>query len=201
MVFTERTFPFIAGSHAGWDSFGIERMVTKASGNILYELNGEKALDVYKRNLDKLGEKLPESAIKYPVSVRISEHERPIIRTVIAVNETDKSIELAGDIPLLSSVKLMKANPDRIILGAQKSAEHSINQKNKLPQLAILVSCIGRQVILDQLINEELEVVRETFGESCYLSGFYSYGEFAPISKTCQGVLHNQTMTITTIRE
>lgn len=189
------------GSHAGWDSFGIERIVTKASGNILYELNGEKALKIYKASLNILGAKLPEHAINYPVSIRFLENERPIIRTVIAINEENQSIEFAGDIPLHCSLKLMKGNIDRIIIGAQKSAIDSMSSHQKNPQLAIVVSCIGRQVILKHLINEELEIVRETIGETCYLAGFYSYGEFAPISKSSPGVLHNQTMTITTISE
>lgn len=189
------------GSHAGWDSYGIERVATKSEGNILYELNGESAASIYKRYLDSLGEKLPEATISYPLSVRFSENERPIIRTVIGLNEMDGSIELAGDIPMYSSVKLMKANLDRIISGAKKSAENSIDTHIKTPQLAIVISCIGRQVILEQLVNEELEVIKETLGDTCHLSGFYSYGEFAPLSETCQGVLHNQTMTITTISE
>lgn len=189
------------GSHAGWDTFGIERVVTKSKGNVLYELNGEKALKIYKETLDVPSERLPESAINYPMSLRFLENERPIIRTVIALNEEDQSIEFAGDIPLHSSVKLMKANIDRIIIGAQRSAQDSLANKEHQPQLALLVSCIGRQVILQNLIQEELEVVKETLGDTCFLSGFYSYGEFAPISKTCPSVLHNQTMTITTISE
>ncbi len=189
------------GSHAGWDSSGIERVVTKSDGNILYELNGESAGNIYKNYLEKLGEKLPEATINYPISLRFSENERPIIRTVIGLNNKEGSIELAGDIPLHSSVKLMKANLDRIISGSKKAAEYSINPRNKMPHLAILVSCIGRQVVLKQLINEELEVIKETLGDTCFLSGFYSYGEFTPLSETCRGVLHNQTMTITTISE
>lgn len=189
------------GSYAGWDSFGIERVVTKSEGNLLFELNQERAADIYINALTAIGITSPDEFINYPLSVRFSEDERPIIRTVIGYNETNGSIELAGDIPLHSSVKLMKANLDRIITGAKTSAENSINPQCKSPQLAILVSCIGRQAVLQQLITEELDVIKETLGDSCALTGFYSYGEFAPLSKTCKSVLHNQTMTITTISE
>lgn len=189
------------GSHAGWDSYDIERIATKVSGNILYELNGEKALKIYKSCLSKLNKKIEDSPFWHPVSIRIFEEERPIIRTVIGFNEEDDSIMFAGDIPLNCSVKLMKANLDRIITGAKKSAQDCLIGQQSKPQLAILVSCIGRQVVLNKLINEELEIVKETLGDNCALSGYYSYGEFAPISKSSRGVLHNQTMTITTITE
>jgi len=189
------------GSFAGWDSFGIERIVTRSEGNILYELNGEKALPIYKNYLSTIHEEFPSAAIKFPISVRIKEDQRPIVRTVAGYCEKEQSIEFAGDIPLYSSVKLMKANLDRIIQGAKKSAQQCLSPQHIKPQLALLISCMGRQAILENDIQEEIEVVREVFDENCTITGFYSYGEYAPISNASHGVLHNQTMTITTISE
>ena len=190
-----------SGSNAGWDSFGTERIVTKSEGNKLYEVNGKSAYKLYTNYLESLGEHLPTAVVKYPISVRISEYERPIIRSVVGLDPEEQCLIFAGDIPLYSSVKLMKGNLDRIIQGAKKSAEESTTLPLKTPKLALLVSCMGRQAILQQNVQEELEIVHETLGSTCVLTGFYSYGEIAPISNTCKGVLHNQTMTITTISE
>ena len=66
--------------------------------------------------------------------------------------------------------------------------------------LALLVSCVGRRLVMGDAVEEELEVVREILGKGMTLAGFYSYGEFAPLGSTeCK--LHNQTMTVTCIGE
>jgi hypothetical protein len=99
--------------------------------------------------------------------------------------------------------KLMKANFERIIDGASGAASMSVEPlgQNK-PDLAILISCIGRKLVLKERIEEEIEAVRSIVGEGAAIIGFYSYGEIcptAPTEKQCQ--LHNQTMTITTFKE
>lgn len=50
-------------------------------------------------------------------------------------------------------------------------------------------------------IGEEVEAVRAVFGATTEVTGFYSNGEIGPFSATAPAKLHNQTMTITTIRE
>ena len=72
---------------------------------------------------------------------------------------------------------------------------------SKTPDLAILISCVGRKLVLNQRTEEEIESVREVLGESTVLSGFYSYGEIAPFMSSTKCELHNQTMTITTFSE
>jgi hypothetical protein len=69
-------------------------------------------------------------------------------------------------------------------------------------QLAVLISCVGRKLVLKERIEEETEAIREVFGPSTALAGFYSYGEISPMTPTRnQCELHNQTMTITTFSE
>ncbi len=191
------------GSMGGWDSFGIERLVSKSENNVLYELDGKPALALYKSFLgEQYSNQLPASGLLFPLNLRIKQGDDPIVRTILAINEEDQSLTFAGDIPVGSYVRLMKANFDRLIDGAVGAAKSTLtNENNNNPDLAILISCVGRKLLLKQLVEEEVEGVKEILGPNTVLCGFYSYGEISPFSKDAKCELHNQTMTITTFKE
>ena len=188
------------GSLGGWDPFGPERKITKSKGNILYELDGKPALKLYKEYLGEKAKGLPGTGLLFPLSLEINGKGK-IVRTILAVDEKAQSITFAGDMPEGVSARLMKANFERLIDGAGGAAKMS-SLKNASPELAILISCIGRKLVLKERVEEEVEAVQEMLGKKTSLTGFYSYGEISPAvptSKQCQ--LHNQTMTITTFKE
>ncbi len=188
-------------SKGGWDSFGIERLVTKSDKNVLYELDGKPALEIYKSFLGAQAANLPSSGLLFPLSLRTTEDSKPVVRTILGVSEEDQSLTFAGNIPQGAYVRLMKANIDRLILGAEDSAHMAKNEIKEESQLAILISCVGRRLVLKQLVEEEIEVVKEVVGETPSITGFYSYGEIAPFGEFSPCELHNQTMTITTLAE
>lgn len=194
------------GSLGGWDTFGPERLISKSKDNILYELDGRPALQLYKEYLGDQAQGLPGTGLLFPLSLRLKTDDgkdTEIVRTLLAVDESDQSMTFAGDMPEGVYAKLMKANFDRLIDGASDAAKMSIQSSpSSSPELAILISCIGRKLVLKERIEEEVEEVREVVGKSAAITGFYSYGEIcptAPSEKQCQ--LHNQTMTITTFAE
>lgn len=188
-------------SKGGWDSFGIERLVTKSNKNVLFELDGKPALEIYKSFLGDEAKNLPSSGLLFPLSMRDNESTLPVVRTILAIDEKDQSLTFAGNIPQGSYVRLMKANIDRLINGAESSAKSAHQAMEEGSELAILISCVGRRLVLKQMVEEEVEVVRETVGDSTKITGFYSYGEIAPFGEFSPCELHNQTMTITTISE
>ena len=190
------------GSLGGWDTFGPERLITRSRGNILYELDGKSALALYKQYLGEHAKGLPATGLLFPLSLRISDASRPVVRTLLSVDEKDQSMTFAGNMPENAYARLMKANFERLIDGAVGAARISSETIGSVtPELAILISCVGRKLILKQRIEEEVEGVRDILGESATYTGFYSYGEISPFAKggTCE--LHNQTMTITALRE
>lgn len=189
------------GSKGGWDSFGIERLVTKSDKNVLYELDGKPALELYKSFLGADAADLPGSGLRFPLSMRQKADQLPLVRTILAVDEENQSLTFAGNIPEGSYVRLMKANIDRLIDGAEQSAEITKQSIEKGAELAILISCVGRRLVLNQLVEEEVEAVREVLGQETSITGFYSYGEIAPFGQYSPCELHNQTMTITTFKE
>lgn len=189
------------GSKGGWDSFGLERLVTKSDKNVLYELDGEPALDLYKSFLGEKAAELPSSGLLFPLSLRDKDNQEPVVRTILGIDEATKSLKFAGNIPEGAYVRLMKANIDRLINGAGQSASLIGDVPNEDTQIAFLISCIGRRLVLKQFVEEEIEAVSEILGDNVMYTGFYSYGEIAPFKSFSPCSLHNQTMTITTFSE
>ena len=189
------------GSLGGWDPFGPERLVTRAKGSVLYELDGQPALGLYKRYLGHHVAQLPASGLLFPLSVRHGERDG-VVRTILAVDEREQSLTFAGEVPEGSFARLMRANSERLVEGAAGAALTSAGAlRGQAPDVAILISCVGRKLLLQQRIEEEVEIVRQTLGRRPVLTGFYSYGEIAPFTPTARSELHNQTMTITTLLE
>ena len=108
---------------------------------------------------------------------------------------------LAGDIPENSKVQLMMTNVDNIANASELAAKQALIKRETKPQLALLVSCIGRKLVLDQRVEEEIDEVVSVIGDDTTFCGFYSYGEIAPFNLEVNCQLHNQTMTITLISE
>jgi hypothetical protein len=190
------------GSLGGWDSFGPERLVTQSEGNVLYELDGHSALELYKKYLGEHAKDLPVTGLLFPLSLRTKTGETGVVRTILSIDENTSSMTFAGDVPEGSYVRFMKANFDRLIDGAVGAARTSFEAIGSVtPALAILISCVGRKLVLKQRIEEEVESVQDILGVSAILTGFYSYGEISPFAPGTQCELHNQTMTITTLSE
>ena len=188
------------GSFGGWETFGPERSITRANANVLYELDAEPALRLYKRYLGEEAAHLPGSALLVPLTVRSREHEMSaVVRTIIGVDEAAQSMTFAGDVPQGYVAQLMRGHFDALVDGAAQAGASAAQGGGAY--LAILVSCIGRKLLLGQRAGDEVEAVGATLGKQAVTAGFYSYGEIAPHRFSGRCELHNQTMTVTTIGE
>ncbi len=191
-----------SGSLGGWDPFGPERLITRSEGNVLFELDGRTALELYRDYLGEHAEGLPATGLLFPLSVRASSDDTPVVRTILGIDPDRQTMTFAGDMPRGAYARLMKANFERLIDGAADAAKTSLaTLGGTAPQLAILISCVGRKLVLKQRIEEEVEAVSEVLGGGAALTGFYSYGEIAPFSHSGRCELHNQTMTVTALAE
>jgi hypothetical protein len=187
------------GSQGGWDIFGPERLITRSDGNVLYELDGRPALQLYKQYLGDLAEGLPATGLLFPLAVRQDPEDRFLVRTILAVDEHEQSLTFAGDVPVGKRAQLMQANFDRLIGGAEQAAQQARNG-DLGPVLSIAISCVGRRLVLGDRTEEEVEATVAWLPSGSHQVGFYSYGEISPHSDgSCD--LHNQTMTLTTICE
>lgn len=193
------------GSAGGWSAFGPRRRISKSDGNILYTLDDRPALELYERYLGpEEVDALPSSALLFPLNIFDPEHpEHSVVRTVLAVDRQHRSMTFAGDMPEGWVAELMRGNVDRLTLGAAEAARQLDPQGGELPadSLVLLVSCIGRRLLMGQRTIDEVEAVSEVVGPHATRLGFYSYGEICPHSVSGLGEMHNQTMTVTAISE
>jgi hypothetical protein len=194
------------GSAGGWDLFGPRRQVTKSSGNVLFELDGQPALDLYERYLGPEDSKgLPGSALLFPIQVHDSRRpDSAVVRTVLAIDHEARSMTFAGDVPQGWTAQLMRGNFDRLAEGAADAARQAragLEASGGDHQLSILVSCIGRRLLMGQRTSDEAEAAGAELGAHTLRLGFYSYGEISPHAKSGVCELHNQTMTVTSFAE
>ncbi len=191
-------------SKGGWktsDNAEHEFVITKSKENVLYELNGRPALDVYKEFLGDEAADLPNSATPHPLQLILPE-EGEVVRAVLAINEEDGSMNYAGDMPEGITARLMHATENELIASAKEAGTESIAAlEGYEAQFALLVSCLGRKAVLGDRTHEEITAVRQAIGPKAAIHGFYSYGELCPETGKRQCLLHNQTMTITTFAE
>lgn len=193
------------GNAGGWDEFGPRRNITRSAGNVLFELDGAPALDLYKRYLGEEASGLPGTALLFPLRIYDPKQpDRDLVRTVLAVDHDKKSMTFAGDMPEGWVSQLMRGNFHRLAAGAAVAARQSVAGFTEKPgndSAAVLVSCIGRRLLMGQRTVEEVQAAGSELGPKMPMLGFYSYGEISPHgpSGVCQ--LHNQTMTVTTFTE
>lgn len=189
------------GSKGGWDSFGIEKRVTAAKNNVLYEIENQNALLLYKKYLGTAAVNLPAAALLFPLSVIIPGSKKPIVRTILSINEAEQTMTFAGDVPVGSKVRFMKANLVNIISAASGAAASTCLNKTSFPVFSLLISCVGRKLMMGNNIKDEITAVHTHYQQKTLLAGFYSYGEIAPFNEESNCHLHNQTMTITSFYE
>jgi len=192
------------GCKGGWDIFGPERRVTRSVNNILYELDGKPALQLYKEYLGELAEGFPSTGLLFPLALREHhEDQRHRVRTILAVDEEQNALIFAGDVPQGWLAQLMRANFERLIDGAESAAldtHRRLSAEESGQKLLIAISCVGRRLVLKERSEEEVEVTLESIQGDVQQIGFYSYGEISPIVRgSCD--LHNQTMTLTVFSE
>lgn len=100
------------GSFHGWQPFGY-CCVTRCDHNVLYELDGEPALDIYKRYLGDYAKDLPGSGLLFPFEMLGQDLTAVgLIRTILGIDESNGSLILAGDIEPDGYLRLMHANTD-----------------------------------------------------------------------------------------
>lgn len=189
------------GSKGGWEVFGPERIVTKSEAHRVYEIDGKKLLSLYKDYLGEKAKELPSAALLYPICIKDVETGELVVRSIQKLNEEDQSISFFSNVAEGSVIQLMKASFDKLIDGAGASAAESLRDGMNNPDFALLISCVGRRLVLGPKTEDEIYETIKVFGKETKTAGFYSYGELSPVvgDKSCK--LHNQTMTITTFKE
>lgn len=193
------------GSVGGWEPFGPARKVTKATGNLLLQLDGELALNVYKRYLGDYARDLPASGLLFPFELLNGNHDSVgLIRTILGIDEAAGGLILAGTVEEGFYLRLMHASTDGLVDGAEQAgalAAAGSEGGAEGGRLALLVSCVGRKLVMGDRVEEEVQAVADRMDPDTVLTGFYSYGEIGPMRDLVDCRLHNQTMTVALLTE
>ncbi len=192
------------GVRSGWFPAGVPKTVTRAAGNVVYEMEGEPALAVYRRYLGPLADKLPAVGIQFPFGI-VDEvgslGESPILRAPMAINETDGSVTFAGEIPQGSTIGLTTGGSATSLLDA--SADAARRAMDALggvsPSMIFFYSCMARKILLGTRTGEETERISNVVGRHVPIIGFYTYGEYCPNVSGNECKLHNETATVTVV--
>ncbi len=192
---------FSHSSKAGFRSFGGVRQITKANDHIVFEIDGQPALKVYKESLGKHADDLPSTGLMFPLALLNNQQsETGLIRAVLGVNEADQSINLAGDVDSGTFFKLMRAENQSLIGGAQGAAE-KVSKNATSDSIGILISCVARRMVMGDAVEDEIDAALAELKNCQNVAGFYAYGEFGPFFSLVDCQLHNQTMTVNVISE
>lgn len=192
------------GAYGGWDAFGPPRRITAATGNVLAALDGQSALSLYERYLGEEAAGLPGAALLYPLQIwPPNEPARAVVRTVLAVDREAGTMTFAGDLPVGWSAQLMRGHHGNLVEGAERAAAQAASgeQATAGDSLALLVSCVGRRLLMGQRTADEVDAARAALGLGVRTIGFYSHGELSPNAATGCCELHNQTMTVALLSE
>lgn len=192
-----------SGALGGWKPYGPPRKVTRAIKNIVYELDGKPALPLYKMYIGYYANELPSSGLNFPFAIMTEDKDISVIRTLLAVNESDNSLTFAGNVSEDSTVRFLKSDHDRLVDGASEAARQLIAKDINLNNtgLAICVSCVGRKLVMEEQVSDEVFAVQRLLGVQTGITGFYAYGEISSGDDDGHSSLHNQTMTIAYLSE
>ncbi|WGZ95903.1 MAG: FIST N-terminal domain-containing protein [Candidatus Thiothrix putei] len=186
----------------GFKPFGPERVITRAAGNTLYEIDGRPALQLYKEYLGEHADNLPATALHFPLAIWNQTKDHYVVRTVVSINEADNSLGFVADIPQGYGTQLMYGSFDNLLDGAETASRSLAEQlPPQTPVFALTISCSGRKLVMGDDVDQELEATLENLPAGSQQLGFYSYGELAPTALGGQCCLHNETMTLTVMYE
>ncbi len=191
LAFYGEDFTVHQGVGGGWHGFGPLREVTRSSENVVFELDGTPALELYKSYLGRLANELPASALRFPLLAKLA-NDTEVVRTILSIDNDAQSMTFAGNLPEGSKVQIMMGAPARLVEGAAAAGQAIRTNK---PALVLMISCVGRRIVLGNQVHLEVDAVRNCFNPDAVFAGYYSNGEIA----TEEGLpcaLHNQTMTV-----
>ena len=176
---------------SGWKPLTRRFTVTKADKEILYELNGEPAFNVYQRFLSiGRSDKFFSNTLEFPLFMDHSGID--LLRCPLAVNDDD-SLVMSSDMVENTTVRLAYGDPATILSSIRHDGQKIANFR---PEIIQTFSCAARRAFWgDENISDETIL----FSSVAPTSGFYTHGEFIRIGGDMLNF--NVTLVIAAMRE
>lgn len=197
------------GARHGWRPLGKPRLVTRAAANVVHELDGKSAVNIYEDYFGKEAQELAQGALArmsiiYPLGMPIEGEEEYLLRNVLKMTPQG-TLAYTGEVPEGSVVRLMMGSREHALTAAKVAARQAMDGvKNRMPRLAFVFSSASRARLFGRHAHEEIRCIQQVIGEKVPLAGFYGYGEIAPLSSERylgQAHYHNETLVILVVAE
>lgn len=188
----------IGGGHT---PFGIERKVTKSNNNIVYEFDNIPAIALYEEYLGDKSKLLPAYGLHFPIcQQKENEKNELVTRTLLGINRDDGSLIYAGDVNEDSKVRLMRTDNQNLIIASQDALHKILRDVDPNDEVLYFeVSCVGRRLVMGQMTEDECAIDNKP--KNIFTAGFYSYGEINKSYNSEECSFHNQTFTVTCLKE
>ncbi|WP_341735429.1 FIST N-terminal domain-containing protein [Microcoleus sp. CAWBG640] len=183
---------------SGWNPVGKRGKVTKASQNVVYEIDSKPALEFYQHYL---GKRMP--ATEYPLAVFDINETNYYVRASNGVYDPAVgSVTFFGDVPEQAIVQISEATHDSILSASRTSMMQALqNYPGKEPAAALYFSCCGRRQVLGTRTKEEYALTQTCLTKSLPSCGFYTNGEISPLEARGISYFHNETFVTLLIGE
>lgn len=191
------------GAAGGWEPQGPRGVITRASGHVLLEVDGQPALRWYRRHIGEHASGLPATGLLFPMGLELPDAgDDLLVRTVLAIDEIQESMTFAGEMPPGTRVHLMSAASAQLVAGARAATRMASEDMEIVGEaaLGLLISGVGRRIVLGDRAGAELDAAVAELPGGAEPGGFYGYGGFAAFGGHASE-LHNQTFLATVISE
>ncbi len=184
------------GVASGWFPIGKRHRVTRSTGNVVYEIDGRPALDIYQ---SFWGDRVHGNLGEFPLAVWQGEGAGDfMLRAAMLIDEAAGSVSFAGDVPEGAWVSLTEVVPEGLLSGAETSIQRAIaGFRGERPAAALMISCAARKWVLGSRASSEIDSLVASMGRAGMpaldFSGFYAFGEICPLALDGPPLLHNET--------
>jgi hypothetical protein len=181
---------------SGWVGLGKDLTITSARSNVVYSIDHEPALRVYKKYLNVRDEDLPAIGVEYPLLIKRGKGEFSL-RAVMGVDRKQEALIFAGSVPQDATVTF-SSSPGFEVIDRTREEIDAFYQEHPEAEMMLLFSCMARHLALGPMISEEIVFAASKW--NLPLSGFFTYGEIGTNpGKSCD--FFNQTYTLVILKE
>jgi class 3 adenylate cyclase len=185
---------------SGWMEVGTPKTISKSRGNVVYEIDGKPAFEVFQRYFQIAGDDGSyERIAEYPIQL-IREDDSNVIRAPLTRNEAEGTILFGGDIPEKSRVRFCAPNISETVENTLRRLEEFKTAEGlDQPDAVIMFSCAIRRISFGSFIEHEVRAIQGLW-KNTPLTGFFSFGEIGmDANNHCD--LHNTTLSLVTLQE
>jgi hypothetical protein len=172
---------------------GGERVVTRSKGNVIYEIDGKPATDVFKEYLPEDALAANRDWVRYGISLALSfkapsymKDEEYVVRGVPQLSLTDGSITVQTEVEEGTSIWFSSRDKEKITTGFDRMATQIEEQlAGEKPELVFQFECVtrGKLMFREQEKLQLLRQFRQSLDAEVPWVGFYTIGEIGPVDE------------------